>query len=110
MTRNVVNVLVLVVLVLSIYTLLDEFFKRSNKKEHISPNTRCLSRYQQLYENNIGSEDAVEAELCGVNELAPQFSKFIWVVSDGWPRVFADDLFASYKDHGVRFHNILSRQ
>src|SRR5690606_3004090 len=32
-----------------------------------------------------------------------QFSKVLWVITDGWPRVFADGLFDTYRDHGIGF-------
>ena len=102
--RTLLNVVALLFFVIGLFTLLDEFFKRSNKFGDLPPNQLCyqwnLDANNQHSSTLTSEEIQIRNNLCNIPQQA-QFKKFIWVVSDGWPRVFAEEVFQHFGDHSV---------
>jgi hypothetical protein len=128
--RTLINILVIFFFVLGTATLIDQFFKQRSSWGAVQPNTLCLhyldanisqtlitdndhnpllrpliDRYNALSEEEKQNKEKysyqnVVKQFCEFPEGA-QFDKFIWVITDGWPRVFADELFDFFKSNSV---------
>lgn len=93
------NVLSIGMVLLVMYILqagIGEFLVRSDSAHTGIRNTLCASHRDQP-----GVED-----LC--NKSAPfQYNKFVFVMTDAFPRAFSDDIINNYRDHSVVYNTLI---